>query len=165
MHNTSMAALILRFTSKEIIQLKNKMLKCAIKLAAIESYNLNIIQVSRMNTTYVACREVFEDINFVKQNSERKKSPYYDFMETTCIFENYEKLANIIGGMSIKFIKILILSRLIDFCFTSCEQTFSYNHDETMYTHNNLYKLKGGTVIGQWMVLYRWLFKNMIVYK
>lgn len=141
------------------------MLKCAIKLAAIESYNLNIIQVSRMNTTYVACREVFEDINFVKQNSERKKSPYYDFMETTCIFENYEKLANINGGMSIKFIKILILSRLIDFCFTSCEQTFSYNHDETMYTHNNLYKLKGGTVIDQWMALYRWPLKNMIVYK
>lgn len=62
------------------------MLKCAIKLVAIESYNLNIIQVSRRNTTYVACREVFEDINFVKQNSERKKSPHFDFMETNMHF-------------------------------------------------------------------------------
>ena len=52
------------------------MLKCAIKLVALESYNLNIIKVSRKNTTYISCREAFENINFVKQNSERDKDPY-----------------------------------------------------------------------------------------
>ena len=58
-----------------------------------------------------------------------------------------------------KFFQTLILSRLIDFCLTS------YNHDETVYTHNTLCKFKGGTVIGQWIALYRWPLKNKIVYK
>ena len=54
---------------------------------------------------------------------------------------------------------------MINCCLTSCEQYLSYTHDEHKITDNKLCMSKGDTVIGQWMALYRWPFKNMIVYK